>query len=334
MSGSLVSVVMPVRDAGVHLAGAVRSIVEQRHRALELLVVDDGSTDGALAALPASLREHARLRILRRPAGGVVAAMQAGVDQARGDFIARMDADDVALPDRIERQLAYLADHPEVDIVGGQVQLVRAGGVGGGFTLYQEWLNGLCEPDDIARAMFIECPIPNPTAVFRRAAYERLGGYRDTAWPEDYDLFLRAREAGLKMGKPRGIVLHWRDHGSRLTRCDPRYAHGRFLEASGHYLARAFPGRPVILWGAGVTGGHYHDILVDNGMTVRGFIDIHPRRIGRSKRNLPVWSPAMIDEVGEALVVGVVRARGAREKIRAHLRAQGRVEGEDFLFVA
>lgn len=335
MTSPQVSVVMPVHDAGACLHEAVASILAQDYPAFELIIVDDGSTDGAVEALPGGMRRDARVRVLATPHRGVAAAMRAGVRIAQGRFIARMDADDVALPGRLRRQIAYLAARPDIGIAGGEVALFRDGGVRDGFRLYQDWLNALREPADIAREIYIESPVPNPTAVFRREVYEALDGYRDTEWPEDYDLFLRAHAAGIRMGKPHGVVLRWRDHERRLTRSDDRYAHRRFMAASGHYLARGpLRGLPAVIWGAGRCGGRYHDILAANGARVEGFIDIDPRRVGGRKRGLPVWPVTAAQRFDNALIVGAVRARGARKRIRAYLAASGRREGRDFLFAA
>lgn len=326
---------MPVHNAGGYLRPAVESILGQRYPAFELILVDDHSTDGAVESAAAGCGGDRSLKVLRSRGRGVVAAMAAGAAQADGAVIARMDADDIAAPDRLARQVAYLQARPGIGIAGGQVALFSDAGLGGGFRVYQEWINRLCEPADIERELFIESPVPNPTAMFRREVYEALGGYHDPAWPEDYDLFLRAHAAGVRMGKPEGIVLHWRDHDRRLTRRDGRYDNDRFMQAKGHYLARgALRERPAVIWGTGRCGRRFHDILRDNAVTVEGFIDIHPRRVGGVKRGLPVWPAEAAADVEGALIVGAVRARGAREEIRKWLLAMNKTEGPDFLFVA
>ena len=116
----LVSVVMPVRDGGEFLAGAVASILAQTHQNLELIVVDDHSSD---RAIPDLHRTDGRLRFARSAERGVSAAFNTGLALAQGDYIARMDADDLALPMRLEVQLDYLEAHPELAICGGCVEI-------------------------------------------------------------------------------------------------------------------------------------------------------------------------------------------------------------------
>jgi len=334
----LVSVVMPVRDGGAWLAGAVDSILGQTLAELELIVVDDHSQDRAVQQLD---RHDSRLRLLANPGCGVSAAMNAGVELARGHFIARMDADDLALPQRLATQVAFLQARPDLALCGACVEIfVEQDGVAaapaGGNHRYQQWLNGCRSPEAIHQQLFIESPIPNPTATFRRAALEQLGGYADPDWPEDYDLFLRADRCGMRMGKPEPLLLRWREHPGRLTRRDPRYARERFQAAKAHYLARGrLPAdRPIVIWGAGPGGRLMHDLLAAEGVGVDAFVDVHPRRIGGSKRGLPVWPAEALEQAPDHFVLAVVGAVGARPRIRSWLQQRERREGADFLFAA
>ncbi|MEE4216129.1 MAG: glycosyltransferase [Xanthomonadales bacterium] len=329
----LVSVVMPVRNGGRYLEPAVDSILSQSHAKLELILVDDNSDDGAIARLPA---DDGRLRRLSSAGRGVSAAFNTGLAVAGGEYIARMDADDIALPERIEAQLAYLQRHADVSICGGCIEIFSAGGLQGGNLRYQDWLNACRSPGRIRRELFIESPIPNPTAFFRREAILELAGYADPAWPEDYDLFLRADALGMKMGKPDPIVLRWREHPARLTRTDGRYALVAFQQAKIHYLAqnRLPKGRGLIIWGAGPTGKLTHDLLAAGPQDVLGFLEVHPRRIGGKKRGLPVWPIQYLVQDQESFVLVAVGAVGAKGEIRRFMQDLGRVEGENYLFVA
>ncbi|PWG63864.1 glycosyltransferase [Spiribacter halobius] len=323
-----VSVVLPVRDGGHCLATAAASILDQTRPDLELLVVDDGSRDGAVAALP----PEPRLRRLAARGRGIVAALNTGLAAAQAPVIARMDADDVARPDRLARQLALLQAEPDVDIVGAEVRIVTDhGSPGAGYRRYEAWINDLRTPSAIAAAMFVESPIPHPTAVMRRTALERLGGYREAPWAEDYDLWLRAHLAGCRMAKPAGVLLDWHDGPHRLSRRDPRCSDAAFTAARAHYLIRGPAARrPLVIWGAGTYGGRLCDALVREGGDVRAFIDIDPRRIGGHKRNRPVQGPG--DPLPpRALVLAAVRSAGARERIAAHLTGRGLREGTDFI---
>lgn len=324
---------MPVRNGGPFVAEAVSSILGQTFSDLELIVVDDHSEDDAVYSLP---RTDPRLIRVKSSGRGVSAAFNTGMELARGRFCARMDADDIALPGRFRQQLDYLERHPDVAICGACVQIFADEPIAGGNRRYQEWLNNCRSPEAIRRELYIESPIPNPTAFFRREALEQLGGYCDPPWPEDYDLFLRADAAGMKMGKPNDVLLRWREHGSRLTRNDPRYALEKFQAAKLHYLAasRLPTDVSLLIWGAGPTGALTHDLLQAEGVETSGFLEIHPRRIGGRKRSLPVYALEHLHEDRDSFVLVAVGSAGAKEKIRAFMDGVGRIEGEHYLFVA
>ena len=335
----LISVIMPVHNAGDYLLDAVTSILIQKNVNLELILVDDHSSDDAIAELPKEITQDCRFRVILSSGHGVVAAMTAGFDVARGDYIARMDADDISLPNRFFEQLNYLNNHPGVGIAGAQVKIISEFKVAEGFSLYEKWLNKLCSPEEIERELFIESPIPNPTAFFRRESYELLKGYQDPEWAEDYDMWLRAYALGIKMGKPDGVLLHWREHENRLTHCDARYDNKLFLKAKAYYLSHShyLKDRKAIIWGTGPIGVYLHDILVEQKVEVEAFIEVNPRRVGGFKRGVPVLHFNELSQYtrdNKALIIGAVGARGARTKIRQALMDMGKEEGSDFLFAA
>ncbi len=328
----LVSVVLPVRNGGEYLSQAVTSILSQTFKEFELILVNDHSTDKAVSAL---CKSDPRLMCIESQGQGVVNAFNTGFALCRGELIARMDADDISLPERLQCQLDYLDRHPSVDIAGSCVEIFSQHGIRGGLERYQNWLNSVREPEQVHQQIFIESPLPNPSVMFRRAALQQLKGYRKNEWPEDYDLFLRADAANMRMGKPEPVLLRWREHEKRLTHTDSVYAREQFMRAKAHFLVHhRLKCRSVILWGAGPTGRLMHDLMIKEGGKIEGFIEVHPRRIGGQKRGLPVWSVEKIEDLGAVMLLIAVGAAGAREKIAGFLQSRRKVEGQDYLFVA
>lgn len=327
----LISVLMPVRNGGPWLAPAVASVLGQTWRKLELVLVDDHSSDGAIAALDCS---DPRLRLLRSPGRGLVAALNFAAAMARGPWLARMDADDLCLPQRLHVQMQHQQNHPHLDIVAARVAMLDVSDAGG-WRRYADWSNALTDPDAIARELFVESPLVHPSVLLPAALLQRLGGYRDGAFPEDYELWLRAAEAGCRFGKPEPVLLHWRDHPQRLTRTDPRYSPQRFLALKAQHLARwRLQGRAVWIGGAGPTGRRLHDAMRAENVSVLGFADVHPRRIGGLKRGLPVWPLSALQRMGADFGLVAVGSPGARTQIRSELTELGLIEGEQWIFVA
>ncbi|GHA08519.1 glycosyl transferase [Arenicella chitinivorans] len=340
MHNSGISVVMPVYNAGRYLQTAVDSILQQSHPLLELIIVDDGSTDQAIAHLDTD----DRVRCVDSPSKGIVPALNQGIALAKYPYIARMDGDDIAAPRRLATQLAYLHHNPKIAIAGAKVALFAdTGKLGGGYRHYQSWINQQCTPHAIERNMFVESCIPHPTAMFHRDVIDALGGYHDTPWPEDYDLWCRAHLRGFRFGKPDAeALLQWRDYPERTSRAQSRYNKSQFLACKAHYLSQYLQQigqEECVIWGTGPTGLKLHDLLEHAGVHVRQFIDVNPKLQNRRKRGKPIWvinEPLKSHDLEslQPYTVVAVAARGAREKIHIALTSAGQTELRHFLFAA
>lgn len=196
-----VSVVMPVLNVERFLAEALTSILDQTFTDFELVVVDDGSTDSSPAILEQFALRDPRLRVVRQEQAGLTPALNRGWRLARAPYIARMDGDDVALPDRLERQVVFLDGHPRVGVVGGAFVVLTELGERLGTITYSTADRELRR--DLQR---YNC-IPHPTAMIRREALERVGGYR-LERAEDYDLWLRIAEDWEIANLPEPVLLY------------------------------------------------------------------------------------------------------------------------------
>ena len=319
---------LPVRNGAPTLARAVESIRRQTFGDWRLILVDDGSTDDT-GAVADRLARDSRVTVLRTGPRGIVPALLAAAAASDAPLVARMDADDVSHPLRLESQLA----------LAGAIRATRVRGLGSGEGMrrYIRWNNGLTSPADIANALFVESPIVHPTTLFAREDYERAGGYRDPGWAEDYDLWLRAWRAGLSFAKVPRALLTWREGPSRLTRTHPAYGEKAMRRAKLEYLPHhsILARGPLTVWGAGPIGRAWVHDLRKLGFTVEQAIDIDPRKIGRKLGNeVPVRSPEDALARRGGPVLGAVGSRGARALIRRHLIRNGMSEGNDFLFLA
>jgi hypothetical protein len=195
---------------------------------------------------------------------------------------------------------------------------------------YESWLNGLRDHDAMRRDLFVESPLPHPAVMFRAELVHRVGGYRESAWPEDYDLWMRLFAAGARFAKVPRVLLLWREGGRRLSRVDPRYSPGAFRACKVHYLQEMhLRGRDrVAVWGAGKEGKSLVRHLKRQGLRVTRFIDIDPGKIGRRILGAPVVAPD--DLTRDDYLVIAVGAQGARGLIRGWLADRGWREPEDY----
>jgi glycosyltransferase involved in cell wall biosynthesis len=328
-----VSVVLPFRNAATTLAAAVDSIAAQTLHDWECLLIDDGSTDASAELARARAAADPRLRLLRA-GGGLVDALNRGIAAARAPLIARMDADDVALPERLDRQAAACAADPTLTVVGCLVEAFPAAQVTEGMRRYLEWLNGLTSAAAIRDALFVESPIVHPSAMVRATALRGVGGYRAVDGPEDYDLWLRLLLAGGRAEKVPEVLLRWRESADRLSRVDPRYHRRRFLATKLEHLPRVLPpGTAVQIWGAGPTGRLWARALAARAYPVRRFYDIAPRRWGRAIGGVPVHRPS-VPAPDDGFLLIAVGTPGAREWIESWFDQHRLRRWEHYLAVA
>lgn len=328
-----ISVVLPYRNEASFLRACLLSLARQRGAPFQLVAIDDGSTDGSGAILRSMAGRFEDVVDLRTDGVGLVKALNLGIERADGEIIARADGDDIYHPRRLALQLSRM--DAGADMVGSLTRFFPAKLVQGGFQTYERWINGLVTRESIETEIFVENPIPHPTLMARRSLFDDLGGYREMEWPEDWDLVLRANRIGAVIEKENRVLHFWREHPGRLCRSHPQYDQLAFIRCRCRHLARGplADGRTVIVWGAGPLGRKMVTWLLREGVPVEGFIDIDPKKIGRTVRDRPVHPPEHLTR-SSSFVLGCVGKRGARYDIRRELVAMGFLERRDFLLSA
>ena len=201
------AVVMPVYNAQRYLAEALRSVLSQTFTDFELIVVDDGSKDDSLSIVKQVAGRDPRLKLISRPNTGIVGALTDGVHASRAELIARMDADDLCLPQRFEKQVAFLREHADHVLVGSRVLLIDPDG-----SPICLWATQTTNEEIDGAHLERRWPMVHPAIMMRKSALMAVGGYRkEYNTLEDLDLFLRLAERG-KLANIPEVLLHYRQH--------------------------------------------------------------------------------------------------------------------------
>jgi len=208
-----VSVIMPVYNGSKYLTEAIDSILRQTFNDFEFLIVDDGSSDNSLEIIRSY--QDPRIRVIQNPQNlGISASLNNGIFAAQGEYIARMDCDDISLGDRFQKQIDFLDSHPEVIIVGSNMNIIGS--------LFNQKLRYPLTHDDIVNSMLTSNPMGHPSVMFRRVDVSKLGGYRSMKeWnkvsTEDYDLWLRMVAANYRLANLPECLMNYRIHANSLT---------------------------------------------------------------------------------------------------------------------
>lgn len=239
MTSPRISVALSVHNNAAYLAAALDSLLAQSFHDFELLLVDDGSTDDSPRIIDRYAALDCRIRVLRQPNRGLIASLNRIIAAARGDYIARMDGDDIALPERFARQLAFLDAHPDHGVVGTQIQGITETGA-------PRRDHRVVHPTDhaeLAEALASRSPLCHPSVMMRRDLLQAVGGYRPAyRHCEDYDLWLRLVDRTRMANLPDRLMLY----RYSTTQVSTRHVLTQHLGASVARLARAerLAGRP------------------------------------------------------------------------------------------
>lgn len=331
-----ISIVLPVYNARTTLRECLDSIRAQTLNDWELLVVNDGSDDGSGEILEEFAQHDPRMRRFAPGRIGLVPAINLGHAEATADLVARMDADDIMHPERLQKQSAYLRDHPQTDVLGTRVRLFPEEAIDAGYREYIRWQNACLAPEQIADNIYVEAPLANPSVMFRRSVFERFGGYRDGMFPEDYEFWLRLNASGVNMAKLPDVLLDWRDSPQRATRNDPRFSRAAFNNIRADYLAldrRLHAGREIVVWGAGRVTRQRVRLIEERGVKISAYIDIDPRKIGGSIDGASVHAADWLKKSVKPFVLVYVTNHGARDQITNELERKEYRIGRDYLCV-
>jgi glycosyltransferase involved in cell wall biosynthesis len=207
-----ITVLLAVFNGEQYLREAIDSVLAQTFTDFEFLIIDDGSTDGSLQIIADYAKRDPRLRVVTRPNKGLTHTLNEGVALASGEFLARMDADDVCMPRRFERQIAFLRENPQCVLLGSRVLLMDPEGL----PIREMCLEQSHEQIDQAH-LNRGWPVVHPAVMMRLSAIKQVGGYRDEFDTlEDLDLFLRLAEVGRLANLP-DVLLHYRQHFASVT---------------------------------------------------------------------------------------------------------------------
>lgn len=334
MSRLLISVVLPVFNAENTLERAILSVLAQQDVAFELLIVDNGSQDATTEILSKYV-DNERVKVLSESNRGVVYAMNRGIEEAQGNWVARMDADDEWFPDKLAKQWAYIRPNPEVQVLATRVEYATEHRENTGLEHYVQWSNSCLTSLELNQSVFVEQPVVNPSLLIDRSVFTQFGLYRDGSFPEDYEMVLRWHKHGVEIHKLPEVLMRWWDYPTRLTRTNSNYSKQAFNQIKCKYLANWLklhnPLHPEIwVWGASRKMRRKAEVLENHGITISGYVDIKAHKTTTK----PCVHFTQLPHFADRFIVSFAGMRGARDDIRAILKQKGYRELQDFVIAA
>jgi glycosyltransferase involved in cell wall biosynthesis len=333
MDHPLISILIPYKNTADFLSACLKSIVAQTYGHWELLIVNDHSQDDSAAIVHAFAEDDQRIKSLENAGSGIIDALRKAYDESQGQYVTRMDSDDIMHPQKLELMLKDLQKHGQKHLALGLVSYFSESGVGDGFKSYENWLNALTRNGDNFKEIYKECVIPSPCWMLHRADFEACGAFRSNTYPEDYDLAFRFYKKGLTCIPSDQLLHHWRDHQNRASRTDAHYAENSFLDLKVRYFLELNheASRPLCIWGAGKKGKSVAKLLQAKKVSFHWLCD-NPKKIGKHIYEVVLQQYQDVEHLAQPQIIVAVANPEAQQEIKSYLKKHDKEAMEDYFF--
>ena len=295
---------MPVKNAGTYLEPCLDSILAQTYTNWELIAVNDGSTDGSAKVLSKYATDYSNIHVVDSEGEGIPKALRKGYGLSRGEWIHRMDSDDLMPAEKLQ---LFMERASIGTVVTGKVSyFCDEYTVGEGFLKYANWLNEIMESGDFWRDVFKECPIPSSAWLMHRLDFETIGGFKSDLMPEDYDLCFRIMEYKLKVVRVPHVVHHWRDSSTRTSRNEKYYFPIAYIPLKVHYFVKMAydSSKCLVLLGAGIKGKKMAKELLEKEISFKWYTN-NPNKVGHDIYGLVIEDEQQIDFDSSQLILAI-----------------------------
>ncbi len=333
MQDDLISILIPFKNTEGFLSECIDSIIAQTYQNWEVIAINDHSTDDSHQILQAFSEEDPRIKVYRNSGEGIIKALRFAYGKSSGQFITRMDSDDIMSTDKLEVLVRSLTKFGKGHLAIGQVKYFSKRGISDGYARYEKWLNNLTQSGTNYSEIYKECVIPSPCWMAFREDIDLCDAFEPDRYPEDYDLAFRFREQGLKCIPCNQILHHWRDYDMRTSRTSEHYAHNYFLDIKLYYfLKQDFDKvRALVVWGAGTKGKTIAQGLLKAKIDFTWVCD-NPNKIGKSIYGVEMKHYQFLEDLKNPQSIITVANEGQQRIIRAYLHDMGQFAMKDYFF--
>ncbi|MFT6152010.1 MAG: glycosyltransferase involved in cell wall biosynthesis [Flavobacteriales bacterium] len=334
MNNQRVSIITPVKNGAQFLVECLDSIVNQTHRNWELLIVNDSSTDETQSILEEYAQQDNRIVVSQNKGKGIIDALITGYEKSAGEFITRMDADDIMTPNKLELLTKKLIEKGKGYLATGFVNYFSETELGQGYFNYQEWLNGLSQTESNFDDIYKECVIPSPCWMVFREDFEASGGFNFNLYPEDYELTFRFYKQELKVVAVKEVIHHWRDYATRTSRTDSNYADNYFIQLKLNYFLELDydNSRELELWGAGKKGKEVARFLIEKQIKF-DWLSNNDKKIGKEVYGVILKDSKSVLEKGTPQILIAVGSLEYNMQIKKALNSKNLKPNIDYFFL-
>lgn len=333
MQQPLISVLIPFKNTENYLTDCLESILIQTYKNWEVVIVDDGSTDSSYTLVELYALKDNRIKLYKNTGIGIIDALQLAFKYSKGDFITRMDSDDIMHPDKLKTLATSLMTFGRHHVAIGLVNYFSDEGIKEGYGTYETWLNRLTKMGSNYSEIYKECVIPSPCWMIHRDDLVACGAFNPNIYPEDYDLAFRFYKHGFKCIPCNSILHYWRDYDTRTSRTHIHYAQNHFTALKIHHFLDIDynKNKTLTIWGAGNKGKIIAKTLLEKNIPFEWICD-NPKKIGRDIYGKKLKTFNELETIENPQSIITVANKKAQIEIRTYLDNLNMKAIEDYVF--
>jgi len=297
------------------------------------LGINDNSTDNSLKIVQEFAEKDTRIQVFTNSKTGIIEALRTAYSKSKGNFITRMDSDDIMTPNKLEAMVKSLLESGKGHLAVGQVKYFSDRGISNGYARYEAWLNTLTQSGSNYSEIYKECVIPSPCWMVYREDLDSCGAFKPDRYPEDYDLAFRFYEKGLQCIPCNDLLHYWRDYDTRTSRTSEHYAQNYFLDIKLHYFLELNydSEKPLVVWGAGNKGKTIAKGLLEKEIDFYWLCD-NPNKIGKHIYEKEMLHYSFLERLQGPQSIITVANEKDQKLIREYLERFNQVSMKDFFF--
>ncbi|BCN32545.1 glycosyltransferase family 2 protein [Anaeromicropila herbilytica] len=328
----LVSVIMPAFNTEKYIREAIESILNQTYKNLEFIIIDDGSTDNTLKIIMEYAKKDNRILVISRKNMGLTSSLNDGIKLAHGEYIARMDSDDISATDRFEKQVSYMNQNPDIYLLGTNFNMIYEENISEAArkryaSMHKRSMEKI-DKDNVLLSINEAQKFIHPTIMLRREVFDIVGLYREYKI-EDMELYFRIAAYGLGVAKIEENLLDYRAREDSKSWTDSRkIATAEIMKMKLEYLSGKLEDiteiKRYMIWGADISGSEALELLkvyLPNSICV-AYID--PYKVGEKLNDLPIIDKEEISNIDHDYIFICTQA-GAKPS-REYLKSIGEIE--------
>ena len=300
----MVSIIIPFKNPMPYFEDCLKSVINQTYIKLQIILINDGSTDQSLELAKKMSDKDSRIQIFKNNGNGIIDALNTGAEISSGKFITRMDADDIMKPEKIKILRDLLIKSGYKFLSTACVSYFSSNKkLGSGYLKYAKWLNQLTIKSENFKDIYKECTIPSSCWMMHMNDFNYINGFKNLNYPEDYDFAFRTYYNNIQLISSDKKIHMWRDHPKRTSRNSPLYEFVNFIPLKINYLVKyELKKEQLILWGAGRKGKEIAKYLQEKSISF-AWVSNNSKKIGHLIYNKEIQSEDYINLKIEKLII-------------------------------